>query len=140
MRRTVESPSGLRWTVRRLIVPNGLKPHTPTDMLDAATPRGMHVDGVPGSVRDAIYAPTGPMPLAFVFLPFALLLLPPVLLLRALRLLPWTVEARAYPWGRRYPPIVFSYEAVGRADIGRVMDEVVAALARGDGSPVVSPR
>ena len=57
---------------------------------------------------------------------------------RRFRLLPWTVEARTYPWGRRFPPIVLSYEIRGHEDALRALEELVAALARGDGAPVIA--
>jgi hypothetical protein len=59
-------------------------------------------------VPDASTAPTGPVPLGFLLVPLMLPLVPVVLLLRRLRLLPRTIEARAHPWGRRYPPIVLT--------------------------------
>lgn len=34
MKQTVAAPDGLRWTVKRLIVPTGMRPLTRTDMLD----------------------------------------------------------------------------------------------------------
>jgi hypothetical protein len=54
-----------------------------------------------------------------------------------LRLLPWTVEARTHPWGRRYPPIVLAYQVRGRDEAAAAIAELVAALARGSGGPVL---
>lgn len=135
--RKIESPNGLQWTVRRLVVPHAMRPLDRIGMLDAATPRRTVVDGMSGRVPDAFGAWTGPLPLGVLFLPLALPLLPLVLLLRWLRLLPWTIEARAHPWGRRFPTIVFAYEVRGHAEALHVLDEVAAALARGDGAPEV---
>jgi len=42
------------------------------------------------------------LPLGFVVVPILSPFLPVVLLFRVLRLLPWTIEARTYPWGRRF--------------------------------------
>jgi hypothetical protein len=78
-----------------------------------------------------------PLPLGFVLLPVALPFLPLVLLLRVLRLLPWTLEARTYPWGRRVPPVVLEYEVRGREEAELALRELAARLARGDGAPVV---
>jgi hypothetical protein len=133
----VTDPSGLRWTVKRLVLPMGMRPASPTELLDAATPRRTVVEGVPGRLPDAIGAPTGPVPLGFLLLPLTLPFLPLVLLLRWARLLPWTVEARAYPWGRRFPPIVHSYEIRGRDESSRAVGLLAEAVARGDGSPVI---
>lgn len=114
-----------------------MRPLTPIDMLESATPRRTVVAGAPARVQDAIGAPTGPAPLGFLLVPLALPFLPIVLLLRWRRLLPWTVEARAYPWGRRFPPIVFSYEIRGYADAGLAVHDLAAALERGEGAPVI---
>ena len=135
--RKVADPSGLQWKVKRLVLPIGMRPLSPTEMLDAATPRRTVVDGVPGRLPDAVMAPTGPLPLGFVLLPLVLPFLPFVLLLRAVRVLPWTVEARAYPWGRRFPPIVHSYEIRGRDESLRAVGLLAESVARGDGSPVI---
>ena len=70
-------------------------------------------------------------------LPFVLPFLPLVLLLRWLRLLPWTIEARTYPWGKKFPPIVHAYEVRGRDEARRAMRDPAAALERGDGAPAV---
>jgi hypothetical protein len=135
--RKVTSPDGLRWTIKRLIVPVGMRPLSPTEMLDTATPRRMVVDGVPGRIPDAVGAWTGPLPLGILLVPLALPVVPLVLLLRRLRLLPWTIEARTYPWGRRFPPLVLSYEIRGHAEALRVLEQVAEALARGDGAPAI---
>jgi len=141
MRRTtrkVTGPSGLKWTVKRLILPVGMRALGPIDVLDAATPRRTVVEGVPGRVPDAVMAATGPLPLSMLFVPLTLPLLPFVLLARRLRWLPWTVEARAHPWGRRYPPIVHSYAIRGGDESLRVLEQLAEALARGDGAPVIA--
>jgi hypothetical protein len=137
MKQTVLGPSGLHWTVKRLIVPTGMRPLTRTDMLDVASPRRTTVDGMSRQVPDAVMAPTGPMPLGFLLVPLVLPFLPLVLLLRHIRLLPWTIEARAHPWGRRYPPIVLTYAVRGSEETHRAFGQLVEALARGDGSPVI---
>jgi len=134
----VVSPNGLEWTVKRLLIPLGMRPLDRIAILDAATPRRTVVEGMSNRVPDAVGAWTGPLPLGVLVLPLALLLLPIVLLLRRLRLLPWTVEARAYPWGRRFPPIVFSYDVRGGDDVRRVLIQLADALARGDGAPQIA--
>jgi hypothetical protein len=137
MKQTVEAPNGLRWTVKRLIVPTGLRPLTRTDMLDAATPRRTAVEGMSRQVPDAMGAWTGPLPLGFLLFPLMLPLVPLALLLRRVRLLPWTIEARTYPWGRRYPPAVLTYAMRGGEETARAFSQLVEALARGEGSPVI---
>ncbi|MGH3054577.1 MAG: hypothetical protein ACRDL7_06320 [Gaiellaceae bacterium] len=137
MKQTVVGPSGLRWTVKRLIVPTGMRSMTRTDMLDAAAPRRTVVEGMSRQVPDAVSGPTGPVPLGFLLVPLALPLVPLVLLLRRVRLLPWTIEARTYPWGRRYPPISLTYAISGGEESRRGFGQLVEALARGEGSPVI---
>ena len=137
MKQTVVGPSGLHWTIKRLIVPTGLRPMTRTDMLDAAAPRRTVVEGMSRQVPDAAMGPTGPVPLGFFLVPLALPLVPLALLLRRVRLLPWTIEARTYPWGRRYPPVVLTYAIRGGEESLRAVGQLVEALARGEGSPVI---
>ena len=104
-------------------------------MLDVATPRRTVVDGMSRQVPDAKGAWTGPLPLGFLLVPLVLPLVPLVLLLRRMRLLPWTIEARAHPWGRRYPPIVLTYPIRGGEESRRAFGQLVEALARGEGAP-----
>ena len=117
----VEGPSGLHWRVRLLTLPIGMRPYPPSELIALADPSHGWT----------------PFPLGVLFVGFALPLLPLVLLLRALRLLPWTVEARTYPWGRRYPPIVFTYEVRGREEALVAITDLAAALARGSGGPLL---
>lgn len=138
MKETVAAPNGLQWTVKRLIVPTGMRPLSRTELLDAAAPRRTVVDGMSRHVPDAIGGPTGPLPLAFLLVPLALPLVPLILLLRHRRVLPWTIEARTYPWGRRYPPIVLTYIVRGGEETRRAFAQLVQALARGDGGPVIA--
>lgn len=137
MRQTVVAPNGLTWKVKRLIVPTGLRPLTRTDILDVATPRRTVVEGMSRQVPDAVGAWTGPLPLGFLLFPLVLPLVPLALLLRRARLLPWTIEARTHPWGRRYPPVVLTYAVYGGAETRRAFAQLVEALARGEGSPVI---
>lgn len=134
-RRKVSAPDRLDWTVKRLIVPAAMRPLSRTDILDAATPRRTHVEGVSGSIPDAAMAPTGPLPLGALLSLVALPLLPLVLALRYARLVRWTVEARTYPWGRRFPPVVLSYAVRGHREARQAVDDLADALARGNGSP-----
>jgi hypothetical protein len=78
------------------------------------------------------------LPAGFVLAAFALPFVPVVMLLRALGLVSWTIEARCYPWGRRHPPIVFSYAVRHREHATAAMSELAAELARGKGNPVLS--
>jgi hypothetical protein len=117
----VVGPTDLRWQVRRLILPTAMRPHPPSEMLALADPA------------------TGwtPLPLGVLLAGLALPFMPFILLLRSLRVLPWTVEARTYPWGRRRPPIVFAYEVRGREEAAAAIVELAAALAQGSGAPVL---
>jgi hypothetical protein len=117
----VVGPSGLQWRLRLLTLPSGMRPHPPSELLSLADPA------------------TGwtPLPVGVLLAVFALPFLPLVLLLRSIRLLPWTVEARTYPWGRRCPPIVLTYEVRGREHAVAAISELAAALARGSGGPVL---
>lgn len=117
----VVDPSGLQWTVRRLALPPAMLPPPPAEMLQRADPSHGWT----------------PLPVGVVLFLLALPLIPIALWLRSLRVLPWTLEARAYPWGRRVPPIVFSYHVRGREEAATALHELAAALARGDGAPVV---
>jgi hypothetical protein len=107
-------------------------------MLDAAAPRRTTVEGMSRQAPDAVGAWTGPLPLGFVFLPLALLVVPVVLVLRRVRWLPWTIEARTYPWGRRYPPVVLTYAVRGKEKAARALTQLVEALARGEGAPQIA--
>jgi hypothetical protein len=117
----VVGPSGLHWQVRLLILPSGMRPHPPSEMLALADPA------------------TGwtPLPLGVLLAVLALPFLPLVVLLRSVHVLPWTVEARTYPWGRRSPPIVLAYQVRGRDEAAAAIAELAAALARGSGGPVL---
>jgi hypothetical protein len=137
MKQKVDAPNGLRWTVKRLIVPTGMRPLTRTEMLDVATPRRTVVAGMSRQIPDAMGAWTGPIPLGFLLMPVVLPLVPIVLLLRRWRLLPWTIEARAHPWGRRYPPIALTYAVHGGEESRRAFRQLVEALTRGDGAPKI---
>jgi hypothetical protein len=95
------------------------------------------VDGVSRQVPDAMGAWTGPLPLGFLLVPLVLPLVPLVLLLRRMRLLPWTIEARTHPWGRRYPPIVLTYLVRGGEESRRAFGQLVEALARGERALVI---
>jgi len=106
-----------------------------TDILDAAAPRRTYVDGVAGAVPDAFFGVTGPLPLGALLMLVLLPFLPLVLALRYARVLRWTVEARAHPWGRRYPPVVLSYAVRGNREAGEAVGELADALARGEASP-----
>jgi len=117
----ISSPNGLTWTLRRLVLPSAMRPHPPSEFMRLSDPS------------------TGwtPLPLGIILVPLGLPFLPFVLLLRALRVLPWTLEARAYPWGRRFPPVVHTYEVRGREEARIALARVAEALARGDGAPEV---
>lgn len=137
VKQTIVAPNGLRWTVKRLIVPTGMRPMSRTEMIDAATPRRTRVEGLSRQVPDASNAPTGPLPLGFLLALLALPFVPLALLLRRVRVLPWTIEARTYPSGRRYPPVVLTYTVRGGDEARRAFGQLVAGLARGDGAPVI---
>ncbi len=119
---SVVGPTGLEWRLRILRVPRAMTPPPPSEMLAHADP---------------VYGWT-PLPLGVVLAPLALLLLPVVSLLRSLGLVSWTLEARTYPWGRRYPPVVLMYAVRGREQAFAALAELASALTRGGGGPVLA--
>jgi hypothetical protein len=121
-RLNVTGPDGLEWTVKRLMLPFAMRPYTPSAMIDLSHPD-----------RET----AGALPLGFFVVPVVLPFLPLVLLCRALRLLPWTIEARTYPWGKRFPAIALAYEVRGREETKLALKDLAAALERGDGGPAV---
>jgi hypothetical protein len=133
---TLTGPDGLEWTLKRLLLPVGMQAPGLADIIGKGT---FPASPNPQAPRLAIVGVTGPGPFGgvFVFL-FGLPLLPLVLLLRALRWLPWTIEAKARPWGRGVPPIVHHYEIRGRVEADRALGDLAAALLRGDGAPVIA--
>jgi hypothetical protein len=118
---TVVAPNGLDWRVRLLTLPSAMRSYPPTELLGLADPSNGWTE----------------FPLGVLLVPFALPFLPLVLLLRRVRLLSWTIEARTYPWGRRYPPVVLTYAVRGREEAVAAIAELAAALARGSGGPVL---
>jgi len=97
-----------------------------TDVMDYAAPRRLAIHGV-----------TGPTPLGFLLALPLLPFVPLIVLLRSRGRMPWTLEARTYPWGRRYPPVVLRYEVRAREHAGWALDQLVDGLERGDGAPVL---
>jgi len=129
--REVRAPDGLTWRLRRLVVPMWMRPITPAsatiEYAEAAR------SGAMGAGRYA-----GPAVLfGLIWSVAALPLLPGVLALRRLGVVPWTVEAKARPWGRRGPPIVLLYSVRRPAAVADVLDSLARALERGDGAPLV---
>jgi hypothetical protein len=118
-KRKVVGPDGLHWTVKRLMVPVGMRVAM-SEVLDDAAPRR--------------YAPT---PLGFVLMLPLLPFLPLIVLLRTRGRIPWLLEARTYPWGRRYPPVVLRYEVRQHDYADWALDQLVDGLERGDGAPVL---
>jgi hypothetical protein len=121
-RLNVTGPDGLEWTVRRLLLPSAMRPYTGSEMIDLSHPD-----------REMACA----LPLGFIAVPILLPFLPLVLLCHALRLTPWTIEARTYPWGKRFPAIALVYAVRGRYETELAIKDLATALERGDGGPVV---
>jgi len=119
----VTGPTGLTWEVRRLLFPVAMLPQRSGEMLEST---------------DMFFESAAPQAAGVLLLPFVLPFLPLVLFLRWLRLLPWTIEARSYPWGKKLPPIVHAYKVRGKHEAERAMKDLAAALARDDGAPVVA--
>ena len=129
----VTTASGLTWRVKRLVLPLWMRPVGPSR---AAQPSIQSSRGrtLPGG--HAGFA--GPAMLSsLLWCLLTLPLLPVVLLLRKLRLAPWTLEALARPWGLHGPPVVLRYEVRGNMEARRALQELAEALERGDGAPVV---
>lgn len=108
MKRTVHAAKeDLDWTVHRVWTPEAIRP--------VGTDRG-----------DLIFV--------LAALPTIALVLP----LRYAGLMSWRVEAVAFPSGRRGLPLVKAWRVKGRRRaLRRVVDEIAAALERGDTDPHV---
>jgi hypothetical protein len=118
-KRTVVGPDGLHWTVRRLMVPVGMRVAM-SEVLDDAAPRRC-----------------APSPFGYLLMLPLLPFLPLIVLLKTHGRLPWLLEARTYPWGHRYPPVVLRYEVREHDYADWALDQLVDGLERGDGAPVL---
>jgi hypothetical protein len=121
----VSAPNNLDWNVKRQLLADWMRPIRPSDAARPYAHAGNTRLGGPALLFGLIWS--------LAMLP----LLPLVLLLRLARLVPWTIEAVARPWGRRGPPMVLRYHVRGRAETDRALAELVRALERGDGAPVL---
>jgi hypothetical protein len=125
----VHSPDNLDWTVKRLWVVH--RPMTPEQALDQT------MAGSGGRIGGGTNPGAAVLVDTFLFLLF-LPLLPIAIALRYAGILPWTIQARCRPWGRRGPPTAMRWRVNGNAESERAFQEIVSALERGDGSPSVA--
>ena len=131
MKRKVHAAKGnLDWTVRLVWVPTAIRPVGPRQILEGSA--------TPGQRRSGAGVLVIPFSL-LVFLIFVVPVMAIVLPLRYARVLAWRVEATAYPWGRKSEALVMRWKAKGRKDeLQRVVDEIAAALERGDNNPQIA--
>jgi len=123
MTRRVDAPGGMSWTVKRLVVPVGMRPVGPSAAM------GMQEGSqfaLPQMLLGAVFF--------VVMLPF----LPIVLGLRALRVTPWTIEATSRPWGRRGPPVVMHWEIRGKHEADAAVASICEQFEQGAGAPAVA--
>jgi hypothetical protein len=114
--------NNLDWTIRRVWLPEGLRP---------VGMRQMHS----GTHAPNEYAGLGVLisPLFTVLFGIpALLVLTP---LRFAKLVAWRIEAVARPWGRRGPATLHAWRVKGWAESEQAITEIAAALERGETSP-----
>ena len=67
-------------------------------------------------------------------IPTLLVLIP----LRFAKVAAWRIEAVARPWGRRGPATLLAWRVKGWAESERAMDEIAAALERGEMDPQIA--
>jgi hypothetical protein len=124
-RRVHDEPNDLDWSLRRVWFPEGLRPVGPRQIMS-------------GSVRPSPYAGVGvllsPLLSVVVGIPVLLVLVP----LRFAKLVSWRIEATARPWGRRGPRAVLAWRVKGWEESRAALDELAAALARGEQSPTLA--
>ena len=126
MRRRVHSErDDLDWTVRRLWLPEGLRPIGVRQVHSGAA-RPSSYAGL-GMLVSPIFTVVFGLPTMFVLLP-----------LRFARLAPWRVEAVSRPWGRFGPTRTMHWRVKGWAESARAVEEIAAALGRGERQPDVS--
>ena len=123
MMRRVEAPGGMSWTVKRLLVPVGMRPVGPSAAV---------------GMQDGARLALPQMVLGSVFFVVMLPFLPIVLGLRALRWTPWTIEATSRPWGRRGPPVVMHWQIRGRQEADAALESICDQFEQGAGAPVVA--
>jgi hypothetical protein len=152
VKREVHSDNeNLNWTVRLVWTPTAIRPIGPKQIyeghvgtgIDQTLPLDAFSRGDVSLGRGG--TPTGygivVLPLSvLVFLVFVIPVMLVVLPLRYARVLPWTIEAITYPWGKHGgPPDVLWWRVKGRhGELERVVDEIAAALGRGETAPVVA--
>jgi hypothetical protein len=128
MRRAVHSSTNnLNWVVRRVWFPEAIRPIGPRQIFEGSVGGGA--------------AQTGTFAVLFSPVVFLILVIPTMLIvlpLRYARVLSWEVEAVARPWGKRAPAILRRWRVRGRsAELRRVVDEIAAALERGEDQPQI---
>jgi hypothetical protein len=123
MTRRVDAPGGTSWTVKRLIVPMGMRPVGPSAAM---------------GMQDGVQLALPQMLLGAVFFVVMLPFLPIVLGLRALRVTPWTIEATSRPWGRRGPPVVMHWQIRGRHEADAALASICEQFEQGAGAPAVA--
>ncbi|HXY85529.1 MAG TPA: hypothetical protein VEH52_08600 [Gaiellaceae bacterium] len=126
-RRVHSSKNNLDWIVRVVWSPEAIRPIGVRQVYSGSVGRGANRTGAFGIV--------------FSLVLFLILVIPTVIVVLPLRyagVMPWEVEAVARPWGRRGPATVMRWRVKGRSEVRRVVDEVAAALERGEDQPRIA--
>jgi hypothetical protein len=127
-RRVHSDTRNLDWTIRLRWVPEQIRPIGPKQVYEGkVTPMWG----------------TGLLVMPFSLIIFLILVIPVMLVvlpLRYMRVLPWTIEAIAYPWGKgKGPGTGRRWRVKGRrAELNRAIDEIAAALERGEDNPRIA--
>jgi hypothetical protein len=126
-RKVHSAKDDLDWTVRLVWFPEAIRPIGPRQVYSGSvgTGAGFGAFGIP-----------------FSLLVFLILVIPTMLVVLPLRyagLMSWQVQAVTYRWGRRGgPATVRNWRVRGRRDkLRKAVDEIAAALERGDEPQVV---
>jgi hypothetical protein len=120
MRRRIHSDANnLDWTVRRLWLPEAVRPIGVRQVHSGAT-RGNDYAGV-GVVVSPIFSLIFALPTMLVLVP-----------LRLMGKASWEIEATARPWGRMGPTHVRRWRVRGWSQSRQAVEEIAAALGRGE--------
>lgn len=127
MRRRVHSSSNnLDWTVRRLWLPEALRP-SGIRQLDAPGPAQLTLFTSLGFIFSPLFSLVAAVPAMLVLLP-----------LRFAGHASWEVRAEARPWGRRGPPEIMRWRVKGWHGSAQAVEDVAAALERGETQPQIA--
>jgi hypothetical protein len=129
VRRSVHSSkNNLDWVVRLIWFPEAIRPIGSRQIYEGSVAAGAGRTGGLGVLFSWIFFLILVIPTMLVMLPF-----------RYARAMSWEVEAVARPWGKHAPVMLQRWRVKGRsAELRRVVDEIAAALERGEDRPQVA--